>query len=1657
MSGFDALLSADSQNKPGDSKLIDCINTKSGESFEILPQYRYHLIEDSNYRSRCTYKFEIALIAQKDNFVNNIQKDSCDDTVLVEEGNINTDEIYINSIKLSEDDLCKLGGFYKSQISPKKINLVSPDDLKWAEYTLSCRDWIILEDNLLSIDIDLIRCVNTLAFRIGVRVDSRLNYLDLKISSISCANEVELLKKINNLIIKCRNCGLELESISNFYPFSLPSELYRNSIGSIYCEECQDNLVKDKSDCDDLQVSRKHNILYISDEAITVNSPSKELVKNKILHYNRKNKEESLGINGVEGGHISCSKCKIAIGSNNSSSVSYIKSRVAAIAEGYDLFWRNSESVEIIEKIQFEDSLKLTLRFNSESISIIKVTREPDTFLFVQNNPVLTSRILYKIETTGAENSDNRNKSVDKDAEKNANSHSNGNTQLKGEERREFKMKPVILEICQGFESSNRIYESYKRGHQDEYEDVMNGKVEGSVLGSDHASKYEREYGSTDEIFRKIKNVLTNPGGLVAIPTETVYGLAGNIYIEESLRRIFEIKNRPFNDPLIVHVDSFTSALEDLYDVNVFEAFLMLYLANRFTPGPLTIVARCNRGVSGLLTNNTGYLATRCPDNEICRALLRYLNIPLAAPSANKFGHISPTCAEHVYEEFAHEKLHILDGGQCKIGIESTVIKITTIDEPEIICIDNRYTFSGIKEQVVKRVYRECRKAVVDMYGELNKIIVKHRGRMTSKDLFGTKEKTEALSAQGLHRQGVRKNGLGKEYAYTPEKGYGREDRFRREFRYRKERTHEKEKRHIKELMYANELMHGRHDRHIKERMHENERRHRQEFGCSPENRYSMEERYIRERMYDQERLSLQELICGTESRYRQKLTYNREYDPNRYCGVSQEGGSSSFYKRSAMAGNSGWPIASVTVGFTQGGGSTCVYYGGYTVESMFNLSINGSTEASRRDSTAGSGYTTDSGSKKEHTYMHKRALSPDDFRADEAEEQLASPRRAVVSCVNGRIDLFDLLKKYQNVKFKVEILRKGAVTYEHLRYTLSGFENVKVTEYERRPEKKSESEKAREEKVVSEVMAEDRILPEDLLEDTIVSDHILEDVIVPEGMVEDVIVPEPVLEDRIVSDHILEDVIVPEVMLEDVIAPERMLEHRIAPEGVLDEKVLFEDALADKLVPKALLEDNVDIFENIEKYKLLEKELEDLSNGTLTVSGLRNIISTLKRLRAQKAMSSMSTAADEFLSARDYNEEDYLTVNDIDDIISVDQFDCNDDDYMSVDEADNSMVCFIDDLSDGFQKDNKGAVVPDGIADTIANGYVDCISEGTVNSCANSMYGSPNPVASAISDGSVNSIYGTPNGIPDSFANAIVNRAVNMASGGALGGDNGTAVGKSAGTVANGATNAKDAYQGTEGDRTGDPGATSAENSARTNASRINNSYVRRLLDRALDNNDTGKDKDIIIDEISGKNSFCFDDLGKGGVDGHDNEDGGKQQPVSDEDDLRFEAPGMALTHYAPNVPTYLVVVTKDNTTLSGRSGDEDGDDRARTEGPVGGAASGANNGSTLKKVDCSNIVMIDIGYRFKRHSGAFREYLPVNNEPTSVAKQLYSVLRRAESAAQHGAGGPSDVQAVIAIHFNERKTQLYSAIHDRITRSTSGNPIYAQIGDQELEFLVN
>ncbi|UKK01214.2 hypothetical protein MACK_002027 [Theileria orientalis] len=1063
-------------------------------------------------------------------------------------------------------------------------------------------------------------------------------------------------------------------------------------------------------------------------------------------------------------------------------------------------------------------------------------------------------------------------------------------------------MKPVILEICHDLESSNRIYDSYKKVHQRELEDGNNRAVEGTSYSSrGHTSKYEREYGSTDEIFLKIKNVLTRPGGLVAIPTETVYGLAGNIYIEQSLKRIFEIKNRPFNDPLIVHVDSFMTALEDLYDVNMFEAFIMLYLANRFTPGPLTMVAKCNSNVSGLLTNNTGFLATRCPDNEVCRALLRYLNIPLAAPSANKFGHISPTCAEHVYDEFSNEELHILDGGQCKIGIESTVIKITTIEEPEILCKERAYDYSSSRQYLVKNVYKHCREAIVDLYGELNKIIVNYRGRMTSKDLFGPKVNMDMLTAMDLYRYSVVKGGLDKEPIYSLEGGYSREDRLQKEDRHHKDRTHKRHPRFIQEFSYSNGFRYSEHERYVRERLYEKERRHFPQFLLPLEGSYGREELYSRESMHDHEGLSLQELISGTEDRYRQKLSYNRDGDLNKYCGVSQEGGSTSFYKRSPMASNSGHPNSSVTVGFTQSGGSTCVYDGGYTVNTILNPYNRGSADASRRNSTTGSGHTTDSASKNCDKSKHKKSFSYGDLMSHKG-LKISGFSRTVVRYKNGKIGLYDLLEKYRDVTFKVEILRKGAVTYEHLQDALSGFNNVQVCEYERKPEKESEKDTSKEKEK--------------------------------------------------------------------------------------EEKKVPEDALEDK-----------DLLERLEKYKLWQKKLEDMCNENVTFVSLRSVISSLRKLDTPKAMSSVNTVAGEVGSDHD---DDYVSVNDFDDRISVDHFGSNDDDYMSIDDVD-SITGVIDNISGSFQKEDKGDPNPNGIADGVAN------RDGK--------------------NGSVN--------------------------GATLSGENGTiTAGSTADTVANGTFDGKDSYRGTDGDRASTPGATSAENSVPADAPRNLNTYITNLINRAHDQNDPGKDKDIIIADSSGKDKLCSDGLGKVSVDDLDNEDSGKVDSISGEVGLRFEAPGMSMTHYAPNVPTYLVVVTKDDRTLNGRSGYESRGNKDCTEHI--GLSNGNDNSTGLKKVDCRNIVMIDIGYRFKSHSYMFKEYLPVINEPTSVANQLYSVLRRAESAAQPSANDHSDAQAIIAIYFNERKIQLYSAIHDRITRSTSGNPIYAQINDQELEFSV-
>jgi len=159
---------------------------------------------------------------------------------------------------------------------------------------------------------------------------------------------------------------------------------------------------------------------------------------------------------------------------------------------------------------------------------------------------------------------------------------------------------------------------------------------------------------------------------LVGLPTETVYGLGARISSPEAIEKIFHVKQRPFFDPLIVHVSSIKQAQS--YTSDWPEAAQKL--AEDFWPGPLTLVVKKNTRISDMITAGRDYVGIRMPRHPLFQKLLSDLHEGIAAPSANRFGKLSPTSVEDVLSEFPNEDFLIVDGGKCEVGIESTVIKI---------------------------------------------------------------------------------------------------------------------------------------------------------------------------------------------------------------------------------------------------------------------------------------------------------------------------------------------------------------------------------------------------------------------------------------------------------------------------------------------------------------------------------------------------------------------------------------------------------------------------------------------------------------------------------------------------------------------------------------------------------------------------------------------------------------------------------------------------------------------------------------------------------------------------------------------------------------------------------------------------------------------
>ncbi|CAM9307161.1 unnamed protein product [Ectocarpus sp. 12 AP-2014] len=182
-------------------------------------------------------------------------------------------------------------------------------------------------------------------------------------------------------------------------------------------------------------------------------------------------------------------------------------------------------------------------------------------------------------------------------------------------------------------------------------------------------------------------------GKLVAFPTETVYGLGANALSEDAVLKIFEAKQRPLTDPLIVHVPDTAGALA-VVDFEVEGSGgqkarrLLDLLGEKLWPGPLTLIAKADKKLPPCITAGTGFVGVRCPAHPVTRQLLSIAGVPVAAPSANRFGHVSPTQAVHVMEDLGGSDILVLDGdtsGACGVGIESTVAKIDAANDRILI------------------------------------------------------------------------------------------------------------------------------------------------------------------------------------------------------------------------------------------------------------------------------------------------------------------------------------------------------------------------------------------------------------------------------------------------------------------------------------------------------------------------------------------------------------------------------------------------------------------------------------------------------------------------------------------------------------------------------------------------------------------------------------------------------------------------------------------------------------------------------------------------------------------------------------------------------------------------------------------------------------
>ncbi len=232
-------------------------------------------------------------------------------------------------------------------------------------------------------------------------------------------------------------------------------------------------------------------------------------------------------------------------------------------------------------------------------------------------------------------------------------------------------------------------------------------------------------------------SLLLQAGEIIAIPTETVYGLAGNALNEESIIKIYSAKNRPSFDPLIAHFSDIDS-ISRFADIN---DPLFKNISEKFWPGPLTVLLPKNDSIPDTLTSGLPTVAVRIPNHKLTLKLLKSLEFPLAAPSANPFGYVSPTTPQHVNNQLGDKVKYILDGGPTQVGVESTIIsfernriivhrlgglKIEDLEKIAEVEMNLNESSNPVAPGMLKSHYAPLKKIVI---GDISKLIRKHPGQ----------------------------------------------------------------------------------------------------------------------------------------------------------------------------------------------------------------------------------------------------------------------------------------------------------------------------------------------------------------------------------------------------------------------------------------------------------------------------------------------------------------------------------------------------------------------------------------------------------------------------------------------------------------------------------------------------------------------------------------------------------------------------------------------------------------------------------------------------------------------------------------------------------------------------------------------------------------